>query len=360
MSAVAAAIALLGSDFERFEGTLSTMLERQQGYLTATERHLYRAGKRFRPILLLLSARAACASQAGETEPPLPDSAIKAAVSLEMLHVATLIHDDIIDRAPLRRSLPSVSAVRGDHLALLIGDLQFVEAIRGFAESVRAPEDMRLVQLVVDVGSRICRGEIDEILSDAHGPTEALRRRYLTTIDRKTAVLFGLACEAGAALAHGHTRDIYMLSQFGRRVGRAFQVMDDLFDLLQDERASGKAQSTDLARRRLSLPIIYALDELPIDHLVRRILQDAACRPTPADLQRATTAIVASGGFLRAYQDARRWILDAVRVLDTLPPSSAREALHALAFYVVDRGFLESHPCPASQASSTSWSITSI
>ncbi|MEM8961152.1 MAG: polyprenyl synthetase family protein [Acidobacteriota bacterium] len=338
--AVSAARSLLGDDMERFEAFLSAALEEQEGYLSATEHDLYARGKKLRPLMLMLSARLA---GHGVIE-TISDKTIKAAVSLEMLHVATLIHDDIVDEAPLRRGLTSVHDARGTEMAVLIGDLQFIQAIRFFAHAVETQDDMRLVRLVLDVGFRICCGELDELATDPDVSADELRERYLQTVDRKTAVLFGLACEAGASLAGAGKRSTLHISQFGRSFGLAFQIMDDLMDFVRPDAHSGKLVARDLRQGRLSLPIVYALDELPREHVLHRLVRRQTRAVTTEekeqyeeDVRRAVAAVVVSRGFLRAYSEARDAINLALRSLERFPDVPERRALADLAREVVDR-----------------------
>lgn len=325
-------------DLARFHETLKGALEEQKGYLSETEHELYERGKKLRPLLLLLSAR--LAGVMGEA--PLSAKTISAAVSVEMLHVATLIHDDIIDGAPLRRGLRSVHAERGTEVAILIGDMQFIQAVRCFADQVETEEEIRLVRLVLDMGFQICCGELDELKMDHSWSTETLRERYLQTIDRKTAMMFGVACECGASLAGAGRRAIFYISQFGRHFGRAFQIMDDIFDLLRSDDAAGKLRGTDLAQGRLSLPIIAALDELGDDHKLRQILRGDPY--SEAEFRGAIDAIVASKGFLRCYSEARSTMLEALGFLGQFPPGKYREALGAIASYTVNRGVEKADP----------------
>jgi heptaprenyl diphosphate synthase len=324
--------ALVQADFDRFEAELTDALQPQQDYLSETEYELYRRGKKLRPLLLLLSARL-CAGAEAE----LPRKAVRAAVSLEMLHVATLIHDDIVDLAPMRRGLRTVFAERGTAMAVLIGDMQFIQAVRCFADAVETDKDMRLVRLVLEVGFKICCGELDELQTDPTWRGGALRQRYYQVVDRKTAALFGLACEAGANLVGARTRLTYFLSRFGRRFGRAFQIMDDIFDLVRPDAVSGKAAGTDLAQRRFSLPIIYALDELPPDHPAQRIMRGETL--DEAELRRAVRDVAGSNGLLRAWSEARTMGIEAVQALEVLPDGPFRQALAEITLYVVNRGF---------------------
>ncbi|MEU5214532.1 polyprenyl synthetase family protein [Streptomyces sp. NPDC020742] len=321
---------LLADDEPRFEAFLEQALAPQQEYLTDGERALYQHGKRLRPAVLLLAARMV------HGPAPLPDKVLQGAVSLEMLHVATLIHDDIVDGAALRRGLPSVNAARGTEAAVLVGDLQFVQAIRGFVGTIDRDSDMGLVELVLDTAFQIGCGELDELRTDLSQDPELLARTYWRTADRKTAALFGLAAEAGVTLADGRSGDARRAGFYGRRLGRALQVMDDLFDLAQDESGSGKPRGMDLLRRRASLPLIYAMQEWGPDHTVSRIMRGEAT--DPAALERTLAEVRGGTGFSRAYTDARGQALEAVELLRPFPAGRYRYALEDLALHVVDRG----------------------
>ncbi|GHF52925.1 polyprenyl synthetase [Streptomyces mashuensis] len=324
---------LLADELPRYEGILDTALAPQRPYLTENEYALYGSGKRLRPAVLLLCAR--LAQESG----PLPEKALRGAVSLEMLHIATLVHDDVVDGSALRRGLPSVNAVRGTETAVLVGDLQFVQAVRGFADAIEHGDDMRLVRLVLDAAFEICCGELDELTVDPSWDPAVLTDRYWRTAERKTAELFGLAAESGVLLAGGHRSDARRAGFYGRRIGRAFQVMDDLFDLVQDPADSGKPLGVDLLRRRASLPLIYAMAELGPGHRVSRVMrgEDLGDQDGPDGIRRVTAEIRASSGFARAYADARAQALDAIEHLRPFPAGRYRHALEDLALHVVDR-----------------------
>jgi heptaprenyl diphosphate synthase len=329
---------LIVDDLQRFEQGLEEALRPQAEYLTETEYETYRRGKKLRPLILLLSARLSLNGSASE----LPQKAINASVALEMLHVATLIHDDIVDVAPTRRGLRTVYSERGTEMAVLIGDLQFIQAVRCFAAEINANEDMYLVRLVLDVGFKICCGELDELMTNPSWDIPTLEQRYFRTVERKTAALFGLACECGAQLVGAGKRACFHLSRFGRRFGSAFQVMDDIFDLVRPETLSGKARGTDLQQGTLTLPIIYSLDEFPEEHVIRRIIRGEPY--TEAELREAVEAVVLSNGMLRAYSKAREMALEASDFLSDFPQSCYRDALIDIAHHVVDRGYLDPEP----------------
>lgn len=325
------AVELLSGDFRAYEKELDSALEPQADYLGEEEQQLFRRGKRIRPMLLLLSARMVYGAD------PLPAKVIKAAVSLEMLHVATLIHDDIIDNAMTRRNLESVNARHGTNAAILLGDMQFVQAIRTFVDAIETDTEMDLVKMVLDTAFRICAGELDEIRTEVKGGVESQREHYMDVIERKTAIMFGLACETGVALVQGRTSESRRAGFYGRRVGRAFQIFDDLMDFLQSPDSSGKGRGLDLSSRTLTLPLIYAMDEFGSSHRVTRIMQGAEV--SASELAAGVEDVVRSGALPRAYADARAQALDAERFLRGFDESPYQDALRKIAQITVDREF---------------------
>jgi len=324
---------LVSADLERFEATLMESLQSQGEYLTRAEYETYRRGKRLRPVLLLLSAHSV--KPAGAIE--LPDKVIKASVSLEMLHVATLIHDDIVDVAPLRRGIPTVYSERGPEMAVLIGDMQFIQAIRCFVDGIDTQRDMDLVKMVLNVGFDLCRGELDEIMTDPSIGIDKLIHRYFRTVDRKTATLFAMACESGALLIGASEGKAFRLGRYGRRLGTGFQIMDDIFDLVRSGDLAGKTKGTDIEQGRLSLPILYAMDGMAEDTPLRRILRGEP--HTPEALEQAIASVTDSPALLRAYSKARELVLEGVDFLAELPQSAYRTALEDIALYVVNRSY---------------------
>ncbi|NKB45070.1 MAG: polyprenyl synthetase family protein [Alphaproteobacteria bacterium] len=321
---------LIADDLDQFRQEINNALAPQAEYLTPLEHQLYAGGKKIRPAMMFLSARMICG------DAPVSAKAVKGAASLEILHVATLIHDDIVDDAMIRRGLPSISAERGYKKALLVGDLQFVQAIRGFVDAIDTESDMALVRLVLDTAFNICRGELDELnieFSDDYGE---MRNQYFKMIDRKTAVLFGLACEAGVSLAGGRTHEARRAGFFGRRFGHAFQIVDDLLDIVRNETSAGKTPGTDLMQHRWSLPLIYAAEEFGQDHPIFRSLVKG--EPLgEIEFRRSLTDLKQSKAFDRAYADARTAALESLFYLQHFPESTYRDALEELAMHIVDQ-----------------------
>lgn len=322
---------LLPVELKHFEEDLAQALLPQKNYLSETEMALYRAGKKLRPMVLLLSARMF------QTEGDISRKVTRAAASLEMLHVATLIHDDIVDHAALRRGIGSVNSVRGTEMAVLIGDLQFLQAIRCFFDSIEDEADMKIVRSVLDTAFEICCGEIDEMNTETSWSPALLHSKYLITIDRKTALLFSLSCEAAAALMRAHTSDVRRLGAFGRQLGRAFQMMDDIFDLSQSDDSAGKKKGLDLHRRRMTLPIINAIKHFGDEHPMVKYLRGEDASEN--QINDWVDEIRCSDAFALAYEEARTTALQAVKFLEGFEESPYRKALHDIAMYVVNRAY---------------------
>lgn len=326
--------ALLHDDLVRYDDMLDQAIAAQEGYLSDVEKGMYKSGKRLRPIMLLLSAHLA------KPEPTaLHDKVVRASVSLEMLHVATLIHDDIIDRAPMRRGYPSIKAARGTDMAVLIGDLQFLQSLRGLLSSVVVQEDIAIIEKILKAGYEICLGEIDELNMNpatAFDDIVELECRYLNIIDRKTAMLFGVSCESGGALVGASSRQILALSRFGRSFGQSFQIMDDINDFLKSTKESGKEQHIDLAQKRLSLPIIYALKALPPDNALYRLL--TGNQSSESLFREAVNLVVSSEGFHAVFEKARQLMIQAIAELRGFPESAHKSALTGLAMQVINKG----------------------
>ncbi|CAM3415800.1 polyprenyl synthetase family protein [Paracidovorax anthurii] len=323
---------LMAAEMRGFERELADALEPQKGYLSDAEMALYRGGKKLRPLMLLLTARV---FQPGGD---LPYKVMRASASLEMLHVASLIHDDIVDHASLRRGHSSVNAARGTEMAILIGDMQFLQAVRCFVDAIEDMNDMQLVKWVLDSAFDICRGEIDEMTTQPYWHPDSLLSRYLTTVDRKTAVLFGLACESGAALMRARTSELRRLGSFGRYMGRAFQMMDDIFDLAHSDEEAGKSKGIDLHQRRITLPIIHAMKLFGDEHPMVRYLRSKET-PPPQQIDAWVDEIRRSDAFAMAYAQARSTALQAVQFLENLPAGPHLRALHDITMHVVNRPY---------------------
>jgi len=278
-------------------------------------------GKRLRPALLLLSAKVS--GYAG------PDAPFLAAV-IEIIHTASLIHDDIVDNAGMRRGRPSVHSVWGPNVTVLLGDYLFIKAI---GLSLRAGND-RVVRLLADLSTRMIEGELVEY---SHGGDLGIpESRYYEIIDMKTASLFTAAARIGGVLGKLPPGDESQLADVGRNLGMAFQIVDDLLDFGGDAGAIGKPVLSDLAEGRVTLPLIHALNNGAggsgkLAGMVGRKDLDAEARSEVLAILRE------SGSLDYAYGKAREYADDARARLGRFPDSPGRRALFRFADLVLER-----------------------
>jgi len=281
--------------------------------------HLFSSssGKLLRPTLVFLAARFG----------PGHDRQVilNLAESLELVHTASLVHDDIVDRADLRRNVPTVNATWSDDVALIIGDYLFAKAY-ALAAVLPKPE---VIAIVAQTVFALCDGELEEVIADAGLPSE---REYFERIELKTASLYAACCQGGAILADADPEHVAALGAFGTSLGLAFQITDDVLDLVGHEDEFGKTVGRDLAEGMATLPMIYAAEERP--ELAPRFV---ATQKAADEVRELLRAVRATDGVERARKRALALHDDATRALDGLPARVEREALLEIADFVVSR-----------------------
>lgn len=309
----------------RVEEALQAELQSRYESVAPLLRHgVQLGGKRLRPALVLLSAATVDPSRVAETH-------VRLGVVLEMVHTATLIHDDVLDDAELRRRSPTVHSIWGEHAAILLGDYLFSQAFR-LAATLPSTVACRWIG---EAARRVCEGELRQVLArDALDLDEAT---YVEMIRGKTAELCGVACRMGSHFAGGTSQQTDGLQRYGEELGVAFQIADDYLDLWGDDQAMGKTLGSDLLQGKWTLPVL-------------RTLQTAS----PSD--RAALVTILSGPPERRADEARplmergdareytRRTAEAHRdraksSLSTLPPGPARDSLDALADFAISRSF---------------------
>ncbi len=279
-------------------------------------------GKRLRPALLLLSGQAVGALNA--------DHCVLAAV-IEMIHTATLIHDDVLDDSMIRRHAPTVNAEWGNETAVLLGDYLFTHAFH-LAASLESTLACRWIGRATNF---LCEGEMLQVHN--RGNLSLDEESYLTIIRGKTAELTAVACRLGAHYAEGSPDVVDALDTFGREVGVAFQIADDVLDLLGEQQSSGKTMGTDLQKQKLTLPLIRLM-ECSTPEVAVRIRE--LLLGNGAELRESVRALLEQSDALEySWRRAGESIELALAALDVLPPSSARELMSQTARLVVRRGF---------------------
>jgi geranylgeranyl pyrophosphate synthase len=304
---------------EEIEELLVTVGERAPaGLVRPALEALTSGGKRLRPLLLVL-----CAGM-GESD---RRDLLGAATAIEVLHTATLIHDDIVDRAESRRGVPTAVAAYGREVAAATGDYLFAEA---FSELARIG-DARLIRSFAEASVGLATGELEQYR--ANGATVEVEA-YLEHIRKKTAGLFQAACVAGGTLGGLSLVQIDALATYGQALGIAFQMSDDIMDLVGKPGLMGKGIGTDLIEGTVTLPVILALREGDAQ-TIRRVLADPD--PSPELLEAGVEAVLATDAVARTEAWARGEIDGAIEDLDLLPDSPEREFLESVASEVVGR-----------------------
>ena len=285
-------------------------------------RHLFSSpGKLLRPTLVFLSARFGTHQDR--------EFVLNLAQSLELVHTASLVHDDIVDRAKMRRNVPTVNAMWSDDVALIVGDYLFAKAY-ALAAVLPKPE---VIAIVAQTVFALCDGELNEVTMERRLPDEAT---YLERIELKTASLYAACCQGAALLTDAEPEHVAALGAFGTNLGLAFQITDDILDVAGDDKDFGKAVGRDLAEGTPTLPMIYAVMDADghVDELARRIM---ATDKSEEEVRELLRVIRASDGVARAGERAIAFHDAATKALDVLPELTEREALRDVADFVISR-----------------------
>ena len=276
-------------------------------------------GKRLRPALLLLTAKAC--GKATPTHHTL-------AAAVEMIHTATLVHDDVLDEAAVRRHVPTVNAGWGNKVSILLGDMLFTHAFH-----LTSTVDRRACELIGEATNRVCAGELRQVCE--RGNLELGEADYFAVIEGKTAALTECCGRLGALYA-GATEEVAgRLAAFGRGLGLAFQIADDLLDLVGSEQSAGKTLGTDLAQQKLTLPVIHCLTRLPAGEAAQ--LREAIRDGEPNLGPRVLAALEKAQSVGYARRRAEEFARSARQQLDCLPRSECRSILEALTEWAIRR-----------------------
>ena len=277
-------------------------------------------GKRIRPALVLLCA------QLGRYD---FERTAPGAVAVELTHAATLVHDDVIDRADTRRGIPTVSAQRGEPAAIVIGDFYFAKAYR---EASRTGSS-QVVEILAAAIMRVCHGELQQQESRFH--YRVTRDRYLRRIELKTGALIAAACRIGAVLGELDEGAQSSLNRYGRLLGLAFQVADDVLDYTGSADEVGKPVGKDLLEGHVTLPLMIALAQPGGEQIRAHLIEGVPV--APAARLAVVAAVRASGGPGLAIAQAREWAEEAKWELAPFGSNPAAAGLRGLADYVVSR-----------------------
>ena len=280
-------------------------------------------GKRVRPALTILSNYAV----GGEGN---RYNSIRMATVMEFLHTATLVHDDIIDKAETRRNRPTVNALYGNETAVLMGDWLYMSAF----ETSLAERSLPILDILTSVTRKMTEGELLQLTLLGHA--DVSEAQYLDVLKRKTAYLFSASCEIGAILGGATEAQQTGLREYGLNLGTAFQLIDDLLDFTSTEAALGKAAGADLLGGKVTLPLIYLRDSDPSTlKLIQQVLSERTYQSVRQ--QELRDALAQTNALERARAVADEYAENARAALECLPDSDYCDSLRSLPTYVLNR-----------------------
>jgi octaprenyl-diphosphate synthase len=316
-SLIATELAQVEIEFERQARSNIQVIAYLGDYLRAS------GGKRVRPALTIL-ANYAVGGEAGR------HNSIRMAAVMEFLHTATLVHDDIIDNAEMRRNRPSINSRFGNQTAVLMGDWLYMSAF----ETSLAERSLPILDILTAVTRKMTEGELLQLT--LLGMTDITEEQYFDILQRKTAYLFSACCEIGAIMGHAGQHQQRALREYGMNLGTAFQLIDDLLDFTVTDEVLGKAAGVDLLEGKLTLPLIYLLEEDPgMRQDLQTIIREGGYQQvTRENLHRA---VERTGALARARERAYEYAEAARTALDALPRSDYSDALRSLPTYIIER-----------------------
>jgi octaprenyl-diphosphate synthase len=312
-------------DLEAVEQRLDREITSEVRKVYALCGHVLSAGgKRLRPAMVALSARAI-------TPAPDVERLTTVAASVELVHMATLVHDDVVDNTATRRGKPTANAVFGNGVAVLTGDFLLARSMRLLA----IDGDLRIIRTVSEITIEMSEGEVMEIL--ATGNPKITLEHYFEILRKKTAVFVEGCCRCGAILAGGTAEQEASLAEYGYRLGMAFQIADDLLDYTGDPSLTGKPVGSDLRDGRATLPFLLALNEAKTADRDSLLAAFGNAALDDGSVAEAVRVLSQYDVFERTRAVAREHVEAAEAALARLPPSQARDCFAALTNYVVQR-----------------------
>ena len=312
--------ALVQADLRAVDAVIRSRLKSAVPLVDQIAEHIISGGgKRLRPMLVVLAARA-CQVEG--------DAHVAAAAFIEFIHTATLLHDDVVDGSSLRRGRDTANRVFGNQASVLVGDFVYSRAFQMMAALGRQP----VMEIMAEATNVIAEGEVLQLMN-ARDP-DTTEERYLEVIYRKTAKLFEAGAEVAAVLANVPAEVRRSLAAYGRHLGTAYQLVDDMLDYRSNPKERGKNLGDDLAEGKPTLPLIHALRHGSDPQ--RAAIREAIRRGGLAQLEPVIAAIDATGGLDYSAELARRQSEEAVHALEPLADSPYKQALVGLAHFAVE------------------------
>ena len=317
-------IASIQTDLDQVDATFQERATSGLDILNSASMHaLGSPGKRLRTALTLLS---------GKLNTYRFDKLLPLSVAFEMVHLATLIHDDIVDDALTRRGNPTVNALWGNNIAILLGDYYFAKTAGLIADI----NENRIDHLFSDTVATVCEGTIMEMLTS--GRIDLTVKSYYEKTSHKTACLIAACCKGGAIVSEASDQDIENLHRYGMNLGIAFQIIDDVLDYTENQETIGKPAGNDLRQGMVTLPLIYALEEKPRNGHYQEVYNFLnGITHSEEDIRTIVNWVVTGSGVQRSLSDADIYANKAREALAYFSPSQDRQILDELIDFVVMR-----------------------
>ncbi|MGX4669450.1 heptaprenyl diphosphate synthase component II [Cerasibacillus sp. JNUCC 74] len=319
---LAKAYGYLKKDLEQIEQSINKVIQAKHPVLRQASTELLQAGgKRIRPVFVLLSGQMGAYNL---------EKLKLVAVSLELIHTATLVHDDVIDDAEIRRGMPTVRQIYGNRVAMYTGDYILARAL----EEITLLRDPKIHRLLSQTIVEVCKGEIEQI-KDKFDWNQGLRN-YLRRIKRKTALLIATSCKLGAIASGVNDRDAQRLYRYGYNIGMSYQIIDDILDFIGSEKEMGKPAGNDLLQGNLTLPVFMAMKDASLRDNIKSSLQaDYSIRE--ARIKNVVEAIKQTNAIEASYDLSNRYLAKALQQLDGLPDSRPKRTLIQIGKYIGKR-----------------------
>ncbi len=309
---------------EKIEKELSHYLDSNVEFILKIGNYLFSSGgKRLRPILVLIFAKM-LKGENSQRDYPL-------AIAMEYLHAASLLHDDVVDGADMRRGKPSANRIFGNDTVVLTGDYMYANALYLFS----VYGTIKMIKNVSDAVKKMAEGQLLELRKI--GDLDLSEDEYFTILKGKTAVLFGSCCYVGASLGKGTKEQLESAYNYGLYIGIAFQLIDDLLDYVGDERKLGKPVCNDLKEGKVTYPLLSILNE--IDNTQKEFIKGVlrATNPKEEDILKIKDLVLEKGGDKKTLKKAQNFVSSAIKELETFPDSEYLRDLKELAKYIVER-----------------------
>lgn len=311
------------TDLRMIERGLEESIRCDHPSLNKMSSHLLHAGgKRIRPIFVVL------AGHFGSFD---PERVKQVAVTLELIHMATLVHDDVIDDANTRRGKLTVKAKWDNQVAMITGDYIFATALKEISKI----KTVQLHKILSQTMLEVCRGEIEQ-LQDLYQVNPSVKR-YFHRIKRKTALLMAISCQLGALVCGASPKLVNKLYAYGYYVGMAFQMIDDILDFTGNEKILGKPAGSDIKQGNVTLPVIYALRQKEVD--IKPIVAYLQSEGQAVGLEQVLSIVKQAGGIAYTTELAKRYLQKAIDTLAQLPAIRQQQSLREIAEFVIQRSY---------------------